>query len=155
MTLPKATLPGLALSVAVAVTPLPERVSVCGDPGALSAKLMLPVVPPAAAGANCTLHERLCPALIVAGSESPLIPNPLPDTVARLSTRSALPLFVRLTLCELFWPTVTLPKLTDAGDVAKPGCVPVPANAIASDEFEALLKTDRRPVTFPADCGPN
>jgi len=101
------------------------------------------------------LNERLCPGLIVVGTESPLIPNPFPETVARLSARSALPLFVSLMFCELFWPTVTFPKLTDAGDVANPGCAPVPANAIASSGFEALLKIDRLPVTFPADSGAN
>lgn len=53
VTLPNETLAGLASSVAVPATPVPERVRVCGELGALSVKLMLPCAAPAAVGANC------------------------------------------------------------------------------------------------------
>ena len=52
-TLPKSTLAGFAPRVAPPATPVPERVKVCGELGALSVKLMLPCAAPAAVGANC------------------------------------------------------------------------------------------------------
>jgi hypothetical protein len=51
-TLPNATLEGLALSAAPDASPVPDRVNVIGDPGALLAKLMLPLALPPAVGAN-------------------------------------------------------------------------------------------------------
>lgn len=100
-TLPKLTLPGLAVSVDVAETALPTKVTTCGDPGALSVNVMLPVAAPAEVGANVTLNEIDCPALIDFGSESPLMPNSLPESVARLMVTFELPVLVSVTLCEL------------------------------------------------------
>jgi hypothetical protein len=97
----------------------------------------------------------LCPALIVAGSESPLIPNPLPRTVAMFTTRSALPLFVNCALCVLVWPTLTFPKLSDVGEIVRRGPLPLPFTETDSGEFEALLVTEKLPVTSPIDCGAN
>jgi hypothetical protein len=51
-TLPNATLPGLAVKVELVETPLPTRVTVCGEVGALSVNVMLPVAGPAVVGAN-------------------------------------------------------------------------------------------------------
>jgi hypothetical protein len=93
-TFPKAKLPGLAISVVLAATPVPERERVCGESGALSVKTMLPATPPPVVGANCTLKDRLCPAVSVAGSARPLMVKPLPESVARFTTTFAFPLFV-------------------------------------------------------------
>src|SRR5580658_1200527 len=98
---------------------------------------MLPVAAPADVGASCALKERLCPAGKVVGKESPLIPNPVPATVARLIVRLELPLFVSLTLCVLLCPTTTFP------------------NVNANGELEASLTTVKLPVTAPADVGAN
>ena len=97
-TFPKAMLTGLATKVAVPVTPLPDRVSVCGELGALSVKRMVPLAGPRIAGANCALKEILWPAEIVAGKERPLTLKPLPETVARFTTRLVLPLLVTVTV---------------------------------------------------------
>ena len=51
-TLPKFTLPGLALRVLPEPTALPVNVSVCGEFPALSAKTTLPVAPVVEVGAN-------------------------------------------------------------------------------------------------------
>ena len=56
-TFPKAMLVGLALSCAVADTAEPDSVSVCGEPGALSVKLIVPLLVPTSVGVNCTLNE--------------------------------------------------------------------------------------------------
>ena len=97
----------------------------------------------------------LCPVLIVAGRESPLIANPFPRTVAMFTTRSVLPLFVNCPLCVLVWPTTTFPKFSDVGETDRRGPLPLPFSEIESGEFEALLATEKLPVTSPADCGAN
>jgi hypothetical protein len=101
-TLPKAILPGFELKVAFAATPVPDRVSTCGEPGKLSVKAMLPVAPPATVGVNCTVNEALWPALRVIGVVIPFMLNPVPETCARLMVRFAFPLFVNVTLWVLF-----------------------------------------------------
>src|SRR5271156_1467054 len=110
---------------------------------------MLPVAPPADVGANCALKERLCPAVKVVGRESPLIPKPVPATVARLIVRLEVPLFVSFTLCVLLCPTTTFPNVNADGAIVKPVCVPVPLIAIARGEFEASLTIVKLPVIAP------
>ena len=99
--MPKAILPGFALNVAFGATPVPAKVSTCGEPGALSVRMMLPVAPPATVGVNCTLNEVLWPALSVMGVVNPLMLKPDPETGARLIVRLEFPLFVSCTLCVL------------------------------------------------------
>ena len=50
---------------------------------------------------------------------------------------------------------MTFPKLTDDGDIVKPGCMPVPAIEIERDELEASLTIVSVPVIFPSDDGAN
>jgi hypothetical protein len=154
-TLLKAMLPGFAINVEFAATPLPTSVGVCGEFGAPSVKTMLPVTPPAVVGANCTLKDALWPAAIVAGRESPLILMPLPEIVAAVTVRLEFPLLVRVTVCVALCPTVTFPKLTEAGVIARPGCIPVPLNEIVRGELEASLMTERVPVAAAAEVGAN
>ena len=58
-TFPKFKIVGLALSCVVADAALPVSASVCGEPGALSVKLMVPLVVPVSIGVNPTLNEML------------------------------------------------------------------------------------------------
>ena len=66
-----------------------------------------------------------------------------------------LPLFVNFTVCVLFCPTVTFPKLSEAGEIARPACVPVPLSEIVEGELAASLAIVRVPVTAPDDGGAN
>jgi len=116
---------------------------------------MLPVTPPPVVGANFTLKETLRPAVRVAGNDRPLMVKPLPVSVARFTTTFTFPLFVNCTACVLVCPTVTFPKLSEAGDIVKPGCVPVPVSEIVKGEFAASLAIVRLPVTAPAEGGAN
>jgi hypothetical protein len=97
-TLPKLTLPGFAPSVLPLAAVLPVKLKVCGEFPALSLKTTLPVDPVVDVGAYWTLSVACCPALIVTGNERPLIPKPVPDSVAELILRFELPLFVIVTL---------------------------------------------------------
>lgn len=154
-TFPKAKLPGLAISVAFDATPLPESKRVCGEPGALSVKIILPDTPPLVVGANCTLKDRLWPAVRVAGKERPFIVKPVPESVARFTTTFTFPLFVSFTACEVLWPNVMFPKLSEAGEIANPACVPVPVRETVKGELAASLAIVRLPVTAPPDGGAN
>ena len=154
-TFPNASLPGFATSVEFVATPVPTMLKTCGEPGALSVKVMLPVSAPAAVGANCALKERLCPAFKVVGKDNPLIPKPVPATVARLIVRLEVPLLVSFTVCVPLCPTTTFPNVSADGAIVKPVCVPVPAIAIANGELDASLKIVRLPVVAPPDVGAN
>jgi hypothetical protein len=154
-TLPNATLPGLATKLELVATPVPTMLTTCGEPGALSVKVMLPVAAPLAVGANCALKDRLCPPVNVVGKDSPEIPKPVPATVARLMVTLEFPLFVSFTLCVPVCPTITLPNVKADGAIVKPACVPVPVIEIASGELEASLKIVRLPFIAPADIGAN
>jgi hypothetical protein len=118
-------------------------------------KVMLPAAAPADVGANCALKERLCPAVKLVGKDSPLIPKPVPATVARLIVRLELPVFVSLTLCVPLCPTTTFPNDNADGVIAIPVCVPVPVMEIASGELLASLTIVKLPITAPADVGAN
>ena len=154
-TLPNAMLPGLGVRVAPATTPVPTRASDCGEFGPLSVKETLPAAAPEAVGVNCTLKDMLCPAAMVAGFESPLIPNGAPLTVAGLIVRLMFPEFVSFTVWLELCPTVTLPKLTVAGVMVRPACMPVPVSVTVSGEFDASLVTVIDPLIAPEDCGAN
>lgn len=73
-TFPNATLPGVATKLEFVATPVPTMLTTCGEPGALSVKVMLPTSAPVTVGENCTLKERLSPPVNVFGRDSPLIP---------------------------------------------------------------------------------
>lgn len=118
--LPKLTLLGVAVSAELVATPVPESEIVWGEFGALSVKLIVPDAAPATVGANCALNDKLWPAAIVEGSERPLTAYPVPETVARFTTRLLLPLLVSFTVCVALWPSVTLPKVTEVGEIVRP-----------------------------------
>lgn len=154
-TLLKLTLPGVAESVPSAATALPVKTKVCGVPGALSANTTLPLTPVVEVGVNCTENVTLCPAVKVFGAARPVIVNPVPETVAEETTRSALPVFVRVTFCELDCPTVILLKVSAEGISENAGCMPMPLSEIGSAVLVALLTMVRVPDAVPADWGAN
>jgi hypothetical protein len=116
---------------------------------------MLPVALPAALGANTALNVAVLPAAIVSGAVIPVVLKPAPVTVTEEIVTVALPPFVRLTVCELLVPVVTLPNAAVVGVAASCGCVPVPLNGIVSGEFGALLTIEMLPLAAPADVGAN
>jgi len=154
-TLLKFTLPGVAESVPSAATALPVKTRPCGAPGALSAKTTVPVTPVVDAGVNCTEKVTFCPAVKVSGAVNPLIAKPVPETLAEDTVRSALPVFVSVTYCELDCPTVMLLKASAEGLSENAGCRPVPLSETAMVESVASLTIVKVPDAVPADCGAN
>jgi hypothetical protein len=69
-----------------------------GEFDALLVREMLPFAAPAALGANCVAKELACPGVSVSGSVSPVTLNPAPVTGADVIVKSALPVFVIVTV---------------------------------------------------------
>jgi len=160
--LPTSTFPKLKLAGLAERDPwIPEPVKgiEVGEPGELLVTDMAPEAPViAVAGVNVELKLVLCPALRVRGSAgNPLTPKPVPDGVAAVIVRAALPVLLSETLCEPVLPTATLPKFTLVGAMVSCGCacVPVPLKEIASGEPGASLAIEMVPVKFPAEAGVN
>jgi hypothetical protein len=155
LTLPKFRLEVLSDRVRVAATPVPLRVIVSGEVGALLTSCIDPVTLPAELGPNAALNVVLLPAAIVTGAVIPDVLNPVPVVVTDEIVTLALPLLFRVKLCELLVPVVTLPNAALVGVAANCGCVPVPLNAIVSGEFGALLTIDMLPLAAPPVVGAN
>jgi len=112
-TLPKATLEGLADSCPS--IPVPLKLMVAGEPGALLVIEMEPLADPLVVGVNVALNVVLCPAAIVIGVVMPLFPNPVPVMVTAETVTLAVPEFVSVIVWDPLLPTATFPKLTVEG----------------------------------------
>ena len=153
LTFPKFRLDVLSPRIRVAATPVPLSVIVSGDAGALLTSCIDPVTLPAELGPKTALNVAVLPAAIVTGAVIPEVLNPAPVVVTDEIVTLALPPFVRVKLCELLVPVVTLPNVALVGVAASAGCVPVPLKAIAAGEPGALLTIEMLPAAAPAPVG--
>lgn len=152
-TFPKLKLVVLNPRVRVAATPVPLRVIVSGELGALLTSFTDPVTLPAALGANTASNVVELPAAMVTGVVMPVVLKPVPVTVTDEIVTAALPPFVRLMLCELLVPVVTLPNGAVVGVAPNCGCVADPLTAIVSGELGEVLTIEMLPLKVPADVG--
>jgi hypothetical protein len=155
LTLPNARLDILSPSTRVAATPVPLSEIVVGELGALLTSCIDPVTLPAALGPNTASNVAALPAAMVTGAVIPVVLKPVPETVTEEIVTVALPPFVRLMVCELFVPVVTLPNAAVVGVAANCACMPVPLKAIVAGEPGALLTIEILPVSVPAAGGLN
>jgi hypothetical protein len=141
------------------VTPLPLTPIVVGELLALLANVIVPLAFPAVVGAKPTLTDTLCPAARLIGSVGPAAVNAPVDALSEESVTAVPPVFVTETVWEVVLPTLTFPRLTDAGlAVIAPGVeaeVPMPLTAMAVGALLALLPTVIVPLAFPAPVGVN
>jgi hypothetical protein len=155
LTLPKGRLDELSPRTLVAATPVPLREIVIGELGALLTSFIDPVTLPAALGPNTALNVAELPDVMVTGAVIPVVLKPAPETVTEEIVTVALPPLVRLMVCELFVPVVTLPNAAVVGVAASCGCVPVPLRLIVVGEFSPLLIIEMLPLAPAADVGVN
>ena len=155
LTFPKAKLVGFADKITVPATPVPVSATVEGEVGALLVIVMVPGRLPAVVGAKVALKAALAPAAIVFGVTSPLKLYPAPLTLSCEIVSDALPVFVRVNVCDFVCPSLTLPYAKLAGAMLNPGCVatPVPVSAIVVGEVGALLVTVIVAGRLPAVVG--
>ena len=82
----------------------------------------------------------------------PEVVTPLPLRLSELIVTGVPPLLVRVTVCELAWPVVTLPKATLAGLVTRlPAVAPVPERATVW--VPTVSTTERVPLNAPVEVG--
>ena len=156
--LAKVRLVGERLTTAAA--PVPERLTVCGLPLALSVMLTEAVRLPLAEGLNVTLIVQLLPAatelphVLVWAKSLALTP-----VSARLVMFSVVPpLFVSVTAWALLVvPRAWLANVMLGGDKFAVGCAtPVPDSEMLMVGFhQALVMIDMAPVTLPPTAGAN
>jgi len=158
--LPKARLVGERLTRVAVPVPVPERLTVCGLPLALSVMLTEAVRLPLAAGVKVTLMVQLAPPateppqVLVCAKSLALAP-----VSAMLVMFSVVPpLFVSVAAWALLvLPSAWLANVMLGGDKFAVGCAtPVPDSEMLIVEFHQVLVTiDRVPVTLPPTAGAN
>jgi hypothetical protein len=138
-------------------TPVPDKLTVAGDPVALLAMVTIPVTLPAEDGLNCTPIVNFWDGESVTGVPAPLRVNPAPAMLIPEIVTLAFPVSVIVTFCVAAFPVVRLPKLKlDAlNEIVAVAAIPFPLNATMLGEVGALLTIDTLPVTLPAVCGAN
>lgn len=155
MTLPKFRVEGVREALAGDV-PVPERLTLCGLPAALSATASVPPRAPATVGLKVTLAWQLAPAASVAPQ---LFVWPKSPLVLMLETANGEPpVFVTVTACVgLLEPTVTLLKLRFEGtrDAPAGGAVdvPLPVRLTLCEPPAALSTTVNVPLRVPVAAG--
>jgi len=130
-----------------AAVPLPNRLTLCGDPIALSATLRVTVgTLPVAVGVKVTAMVQLAlAASVVTPVQVPVFDSangPLGSVIAMLES-VAFPVFARVNDCgALVTPTV-LVNVSEAGVSDTCGASPVPFSVASCGELVALSLTDR------------
>ena len=66
-----------------------------------------------------------------------------------------MPVLLIVKICDLVWPSTTLPKLNVAGETLNPAAAPVPVKLIVSGDPWASLVTVIVPTALPAAVGAN
>ena len=155
LTFPKLKLDELSPRRRVAAMPVPLREIESGELGALLTSVTEPVTLPAVFGPKTALNVVDLPARMVTGAVIPVVLKPVPVTVTEEIVTVALPPFVRLMVCELLVPVVTVPNAAVVGVGTNCACMPVPLKAIAAGEPGALLTIEIVPVSLPEAGGVN
>jgi hypothetical protein len=82
LTRPKLTFAGLIVSCGCPSVPVPLRLIVSGEPGTLLVIETLPATVPDEVGENFVVKATFCPALMVEGTDKPVMLKPVPETTA-------------------------------------------------------------------------
>jgi len=156
--LPKASVYGVKVGPG-GLTPVPVRVTVCGEPVALSVTRMLPVTPPVVTGAKVTEMAQLAPAASDAPQLLVSLNNPTRGELGAempVMVNGALPVLLSVTVCAAEVVPAAAEKLSDEGESEATGrgaAVPVPLRLIICGEPVALSVTRMLPVTPPVVTG--
>ena len=141
------------MSCRTCAEPVPLSGIVVGEVGALltSIRLLAELVPDV--GVKLTVKAVDFPGANVSGIARPVRPKPVPGPPTCVMLRLAPPALVRVTVCEVVWPTVTVPKFTLPGATEICGWTPIPLSATVETELAALLTTEMLPLALPAPAG--
>jgi hypothetical protein len=148
---PTVTLPKLSVAgerLAPGAVPVPVSETICVP--APSLMTTVPVRVPAAVGVNVIVSVHVPFAAIGLDEEHVSVSAKSPLTVTLLMLRALLPLFVKVTDCELLVVfTVSLPNVRLVGDRLAPGALPVPVSGITwlPTESATVIEPPRVPVS--------
>jgi hypothetical protein len=120
-TFPKFRLGGVAVS-GPGVVPVPLSGMERFGSDALLVILIAPVATPTAAGAKEAVSVRVAFGARVNGVVTDASEKPTPEIETALTVNEALPVFVRVTVCDRDVLTFTFPKLTDVGEAVSVPC---------------------------------
>src|SRR5438093_2063697 len=132
--------------------PVPERVTTCGVPGALSTSVRAPTLWPTALGVNVTLTVQLEPTAtgplhVLVWAKSPLVE-------ILMNTKGKSPILLTVIACGvLVVPISWLPKSRLVAESTAVGPVAVPARLTTFGVLGALLAIVRLPLREPRSLG--
>ena len=109
--MPKLSEVVLGVSCKTCAEPVPLSGIVVGEVGALLTNIRLPEELAPDVGVKLTVKAVDFPGANVSGKARPLRLNPVPGPASCVMLRLAPPALVKVTVCELVWPTDTVPKL--------------------------------------------
>ena len=135
--------------------PVPESVTVAGEPVALLVIVIVPLALPPDVGLNCTDSATCCVGIRIT-APPPVIENAVPARVVDEMLTLELPVFVIVTLCAVDdVASSTLPKFSVVGLMlsVNVAAVPVPVRPIEVGEVGALLVIEMLPIAEPATVG--
>ncbi|MGC2330673.1 MAG: hypothetical protein WA581_04420 [Candidatus Acidiferrales bacterium] len=152
LTVPKVKVVGLALRLRVEAVTVPLKLIAVGDPGTCVLSDTLPLAPPAVIGAK-TASNAILPFGATVCAAKPVTLKPGPVTLSDETTRSTVPVFLTVIVCESLVPSATLPKVTLEGVIDIAGLAPVPVSGMTMGDPETLVDTEMLPETAPGDFG--
>ena len=138
---------------------MPVRVTVCGEPVALSVTSRLPVTLPAMAGEKVTEMVQLAPAASDGPQLLVSLNRPISGelgAVMPVMVNGTLPVLLSVTVCAAEVVPAVAEKLSDEGESEATGrgaAVPIPVKLIICGEPVALSLTRMLPVTLPVVIG--
>ena len=142
---------------AAGASPVPLRVTFCGDPAALSAMLSAAAREPKAVGLKVTVMAQLpfaatlAPHLLVCENEVALVPEML--IAVLLNVSGALPVLVNVTVCVAVEPTAVFAKFRLVAGRLTAAPVPTPLSETVCGEPEALSAMLSVAVSAPMEAG--
>jgi hypothetical protein len=142
-------------SITPEAVPVPDSVTSCGDPVALSEIVTVPVPLFASGGVNVTAKLQLALAAKVVPQEVPESENPVPETEIPRPVRVLPPLLVNVTLCAVaVEPTTVFPNASvevESETAAAVGVLvtaPPPPQPAKAAKATAATKTGRKRRNF-------
>lgn len=154
-TVPQVAEEGEMVRVDTAATPLPVRFTVCGEPGALSVIVSVPVAGPVETGLKktATVHDVLIASVVLHVVSVISTPNGLVAFIA-VKVSGPVPLLVIVTCWHVPVPLVTVSAQVIAFvESVAVGCVPVPLSATVWGLPGALSPSESVPVRGPVAVG--
>jgi hypothetical protein len=136
---------------------VPDNPIDAGEFVALLLTVALPLTAPGEVGSNDTARVAVWLGVSIKPACTPEAPNPVPATLTFEMVTFEFPVFVSVTVLEVWLPSFTFPKLRLEllALSVRVTAAPVPVRLIVSGEFGALLTRKIDAETLPVEVGVN